>query len=57
MKKVLIILALAMTIVSCQPNDNKEIRKAFKEYVRTDFDNPKDFIEITKIEIEDTQRD
>lgn len=54
MKKILIILALAMTIVSCQPNDNKEIRKAFKEYVRTDFDNPKDFIEITKIEIEDT---
>lgn len=31
-----------------------DIEKVFVEYVKTDFDNPSDFIEITKIEEIDT---
>lgn len=57
MKKLFTILAevtAIMTIVSCQPNDHKEIRKAFKDYVKSDFDNPKDFVEIASIEPTDT---
>lgn len=34
-------------------NENK-IKRIFKEYVKSDFDNPEDFLEITKIDSNDT---
>ena len=57
MKKLFTIFTVVVattTMISCQPSDHKEIRKAFKEYVKTDFDNPKNFVEITDISVEDT---
>lgn len=43
--------------VACETKENKKenrIRKAFMEYVQTDFNDPTDFVEITKIGEPDT---
>ena len=55
MKTKAILLVIAELIMSaCElPKENK-VERIFREYVRTDFDNPSDFIEIAKIEKPDT---
>ena len=55
MKTKAILLVIAALIMSaCElPKENK-VERIFREYVRTDFDNPSDFIEITKIGEPDT---
>ena len=55
MKTKAILLVIAALIMSaCElPKENK-VERVFREYVRTDFDNPSDFIEIAKIEKPDT---
>lgn len=50
-------IAVAVLILSACGNQQKyesEIEKTFKEYVKTDFGNPKDFVEITNIGKPDT---
>lgn len=46
------IIASSFVFTSCEKKDKHE--QAFYDYVQTDFDNPDDFIEITKIEHKDT---
>lgn len=55
MKAKVILLAFAALIVSaCSKTSEYKVTEAFKEYVKTDFGNPSDFIEIAKIEKPDT---
>lgn len=55
MKAKLILLVIAALIMSaCAKTSEDKVTEAFMEYVRTDFDNPNNFIEITKIEKPDT---
>lgn len=52
--KVILLAFTAFILASCElPKENK-VERVFREYVRTDFDNPSDFIEIAKIEKPDT---
>lgn len=55
MKAKIILLAFTiMTLASCEmPKENK-VERTFREYVRTDFGNPSDFISVTKVEKPDT---
>lgn len=55
MKTKAILLVIAALIMSaCElPKENK-VERVFREYVRTDFNNPSDFIKITRIEKQDT---
>lgn len=54
--KAFLFAVAAMVITSCSSFPTKEsmIERTFREYVRTDFGNPDDFVEITKIEEPDT---
>ena len=39
---------------ACEKTSENKVTEAFKEYVKTDFGNPSDFIEITKFDKKDT---
>ena len=55
MKSKTILLVIAVLIMSaCTKTIEDRVTEAFKEYVKTDFGNPSDFIEIAKIEKPDT---
>lgn len=55
MKTKAILLVIAALIMSaCTKTSEDRVTEAFKEYVRTDFGNPSDFIEITKFDKKDT---
>ena len=55
MKTKAILLAFAaLIIVGCAKTNEDKVTEAFKEYVKTDFGNPSDFIEITKFDKKDT---
>lgn len=55
MKYLLVFALLLVLFVSCKEKTKEDcIKEAFKEYVNTDFDDPDDFCEITKIEAVDT---
>lgn len=54
MKKLFLSLAV-FALISCGEKTDKElIRDKFMNYVQTDFDNPREFKEITSIETLDT---
>lgn len=46
-------LMLAVSIVSCS-SDKSKVKSAFKDYVQTNFDNPKDLIEVVAVDSCDT---
>lgn len=55
MKTKAILLVIAALIMSaCTKTSEDRVTEAFKEYVKTDFGNPSDFIEITKFDKKDT---
>lgn len=55
MKTKTILLVIAALIMSaCAKTSEDKVTEAFKEYVKTDFGNPSDFIEITKFDKKDT---
>lgn len=55
MKTKAILLVIAALIMSaCDRTKEDKVTEAFKEYVKTDFSDPDDFIEITKIDNADT---
>ena len=57
MKSRLFFLFLAVSFLfSCGGPKTREdlIKEHFEEYVQTDFDNPSDFIEVTKVECTDS---
>ena len=55
MKAKTILLVIAALIMSaCTKTSEDRVTEAFKEYVKTDFGNPSDFIEITKFDKKDT---
>lgn len=55
MKTKAILLVIAALIMSaCEKTSENKVTEAFKEYVKTDFGNPSDFIEITKFDKKDT---
>lgn len=55
MKTKAILLVIAALIMSaCAKTSEDKVTEAFKEYVKTDFGNPSDFIEITKFDKKDT---
>ena len=55
MKKILVLVVFAMIIASCAEQTKEDkIRKAFKEYVKTDFADENTFSEITSVQIQDT---
>lgn len=52
MKKILLLMAVALAFVACTDNSSKgKIEKAFKNYVDKNFDDPKSLKEITDIEL------
>lgn len=55
MKTKAILLVIAALIMSaCTKTSEDKVTEAFKEYVKTDFGNPSNFIEITKFDKKDT---
>ena len=52
-KAILLVIA-ALIIVGCAKTNEDKVTEVFKEYVKTDFGNPSDFIEITKFDKKDT---
>lgn len=55
MKKLFIFAMMLFTLASCKEKTKEDVIKdTFKEYVKTDFDDPNDFIEVTKVEVVDT---
>ena len=44
----------ALIMSACDRTKEDKVTEAFKEYVKTDFSDPDDFIEITKIDNTDT---
>lgn len=52
-KTILFVIA-ALIMSACTKTSEDRVTEAFKEYVKTDFGNPSDFIEITKIDNADT---
>ncbi len=52
--KVILFVITAMIMAACSKTSEDKVTEVFKEYVKTDFGNPDDFIEITKIEKPDT---
>ena len=52
--KVFLLAFVALSIVGCAKTNENKVAEAFKEYVKTDFGNPSDFIEITKFDKKDT---
>lgn len=51
---IIALMAMAVSFTACQQTKDDKIRTAFKEYVKTDFDDPRDFMEVTKVEVVDT---
>lgn len=51
---IIALMAMAVSFTACQQTKEDKIRTAFKEYVKTDFDDPRDFMEVTKVEVVDT---
>lgn len=59
MKKIFILAAAVIMMVSTTSCDHKKtkqdyVKDAFEEYVKTDFDDPSDFIEVTDVQAVDT---
>lgn len=55
MKKILLLMFIAMAFVSCADNSPKgKVEKAFKDYVSKNFDDPKSLKEIVSIDVNDT---
>lgn len=55
MKRILLFSVLAIFFVSCADNSPKgKIEKAFREYVKKNFDDPKSLEEITSVDVIDT---
>lgn len=57
MRKLFIYAMLLFALASCKEQTRTKedvIKDTFKEYVKTDFDDPSDFIEVTKVEVVDT---
>lgn len=55
MRKIFIYAVMLFALASCKERTKEDIIKdTFKEYVKTDFDDPSDFIEVTKVEVVDT---
>lgn len=55
MKYILAIVSALVLFASCAEKTKEDVIKdTFKEYVKTDFDDPRNFIEITKVEVADT---
>lgn len=55
MRKLFILAMMLFTLSSCHKQTKEDVIKdTFKEYVKTDFDDPSDFIEVTKVEVVDT---
>lgn len=54
--KYILTIALALVLCASCAEKTKEdyIKESFYEYVKTDFDDPRNFIEITKAEVADT---
>ena len=52
--KKLICLFFALLIISCSQSNEDKIRSAFKEHVKTSFDDPSKFEEIVSIDSLDT---
>ena len=51
---LLVFAAMTIAMAACNGSSDDKVVKAFKEYVKTDFGNPSDFIEITKFDKKDT---
>lgn len=54
MKRILLILVISLSIVSCKQSNEVLIKKEFKTYVKENFDDPKDFKEVVSVELIDT---
>lgn len=57
MRKLFIYAMMLFALASCKGQTRTKedvIKDTFKEYVKTDFDDPSDFIEVTKVEVIDT---
>ncbi len=54
MRKIVLVLFVVLIFSSCKKSNEDIIKSEFKEYVKQNFDNPKDFKEIVSIEITDT---
>lgn len=56
MKRQFIIMLATTMLAACNSNNNGEskVREAFEEYVRTDFGNPKNYVQITQFCDKDT---
>ena len=52
--KVILLVCVALILSACTKTSEDKVTEAFKEYVKTDFGNPKDFIEITQFVQTDT---
>lgn len=52
--KVILLAIVSLAVLACSKTSEDKVAEAFMEYVKTDFDNPSDFIEIAKIEKPDT---
>lgn len=53
-KVILLVVIAALIMSACAKTSEDKVTEAFKEYVKTDFGNPSDFIEITKFDKKDT---
>ena len=53
-KAFLLVVIAALIMSACTKTSEDKVTEAFKEYVKTDFGNPSDFIKITRIEKQDT---
>lgn len=55
MKKLFILVLALIAMASCREKTREDfVKDEFKEYVKTDFDDPADFEEITSVEPIDT---
>lgn len=52
--KAFLLVIAALIMSACAKTSEDRVTEAFKEYVKTDFGNPSDFIEITKFDKKDT---
>ena len=52
--KAILLVCAALIMSACEKTSENKVTEAFKEYVKTDFGNPSDFIEITKFDKKDT---
>ena len=53
-KAFLLVVIAALIMSACEQKSEDKVTEVFKEYVKTDFGNPSDFIEITKFDKKDT---